>query len=126
MPRPPKKLPKPIPKNPAVAAVEARFTQVIDAFVLAPQVTHGGKGFGSSGLKVSGKLFAMISSQGKFVAKLPRERVDELVADGEGEAFDPGQGRLMKEWIALHAGSSTARWIELAREAHEFVKRENA
>jgi hypothetical protein len=32
--------------------------------------------------------------------KLPRERVDELVEAGAGHRFDPGHGRLMKEWVA--------------------------
>ena len=41
----------------------------------------------------------MISSKGQFVAKLPRERVDELVRLGQGEHFDPGHGRKMKEWV---------------------------
>jgi hypothetical protein len=36
--------------------------------------------------------------KGRFVAKLPRGRVDELVSGGSGEYFDPGHGRLMKEW----------------------------
>jgi hypothetical protein len=53
------------------------------------------------GLKVDGKIFAM-HSKGKFVAKLPKDRVDELVRAGKGEYFDPGHGRLMKEWVSLH------------------------
>ncbi len=39
---------------------------------------------------------------------------------GMGERFDPGHGRLMKEWIAIE--SPTANWMELAEEAYEFVK----
>src|SRR5260370_37787685 len=79
------------------------FKQVIKAFALDRRVTVGnGKGFGSGGLKVDGKLFALMSSRGQFVAKLPKHRVTELVAQGKGEAFNPGHGRLMREWIALH------------------------
>ena len=58
--------------------------------------------------------------KGRFVAKLPRERVDELVRQGKGEYFDPGHGRLMKEWVALTADTSS--WVDLARQAHRFVK----
>jgi TfoX/Sxy family transcriptional regulator of competence genes len=47
--------------------------------------------FGSSGLKVGGKVFAM-SVKNELVVKLPRERVDELVAAGAGSRFDPGHG----------------------------------
>jgi len=43
------------------------------------------------------------------------------VSGGQGERFDPGHGRLMKEWIAVRAGA--ADWVELAREAYDFVKR---
>jgi hypothetical protein len=42
------------------------------------------------------------------------------VAAGAGEYFDPGHGRLMKEWVAI-AGHGVP-WIALAREAHAFVK----
>jgi len=76
----------------------------------------------SCGLKVNGKIFAMLG-QGKVVAKLPKERVDELVAGGEGEPFDPGHGRLMREWVTVELGREN--WVELAEEAYEFVKRAN-
>ena len=62
----------------------------------------------------------MMSSKGKFVVKLPKERVDDLVAAGQGEYFDTGRGRLMKEWVAMP--EENAPWIELAREALLFVK----
>ena len=100
--------------------VDASFAPVVEAFAKDRQVTRGGKGFGSTGLKVNGKLFAFVSSKGKFVAKLPRQRVDALVSAGRGERFDPGHGRLMKEWVAV--GARGADWVDLAREAHRFVK----
>ena len=106
--------------TPAPLRIDPRFVQVVAAFATNPTVTCGGKGFGSSGLKVNGKLFAMISSKGTFVAKLPRDRVAELVRLGKGQPFDPGHGRLMKEWIALETTPSS--WVELAREAHQYVR----
>lgn len=74
--------------------------------------------FGSNGLKSKGKIFAMLA-QSTVVVKLPKERVDALVASGAGEPYDPGHGRRMKEWIALRG--DTRRWLALAREAHTFV-----
>jgi hypothetical protein len=62
----------------------------------------------------------MISSKGQFVVKLPKERVGALVTSGRGERFDPGHGRLMKEWLALDQGSDES-WLALAREAMKFV-----
>jgi hypothetical protein len=82
-------------------------------------VSRGGKGFGSGALKVNGKIFAMMSSKGAFVVKLPKERVDELVSTGKGEYFDPGHGRLMKQWVAVH--SPKTGWTRLAQEARNFV-----
>lgn len=97
-----------------------KFAQVVGAFADDREVMYGGgKGFGSAALKAYGKLFAMISSKGKFVVKLPRERVDELVRLRMGEYFDPGHGRLMKEWIALDGAFSS--WTKLAKEARRFV-----
>ncbi len=102
--------------------VDPEFESIAAAFTKDPQVSHpGGKGFGSGALKVNGKIFAMKSSKGEFVVKLPKERVDELVTSGQGERFDPGHGRLMKEWIAL--ADRKADRVELAREAYDFVKR---
>jgi hypothetical protein len=78
-----------------------------------------GRAFGKNGLKVGGKLFALFT-QGTLVVKLPKARVAELVAKGQGEPFDPGHGRLMKEWLTVRSGKAT--WARLAREAHDFVK----
>jgi hypothetical protein len=38
------------------------------------------------------------------------------VSDGNGEYFDPGHGRLMKEWVTIGAGKVS--WVELAKEAY--------
>jgi hypothetical protein len=62
----------------------------------------------------------MISSKGLFVAKLSRERVDELVRTRQGSYFDPGHGRLMKQWVALNG--PTPSWASLAREAYQFAR----
>lgn len=75
--------------------------------------------FGSTALKVGGKVFAMLV-KGKLVVKVPAERVAALLAAGRGEHFDPGHGRLMKEWVAVGAAGRRA-WIDLAREARAFV-----
>src|SRR5579859_212628 len=114
-----KKPTAPSKKTSATADVEPKFAPVVAAFAKDREVTYGGKGFGSTGLKVKGKLFAMISSKGKFVAKLPKDRVDELVRLGQGEYFDPGHGRLMKEWISFDGGAKS--WPDLAVEARRFV-----
>jgi hypothetical protein len=63
-------------------------------------------------------LFALFT-QGTLVVKLPKPRVAALVAAKIGKPFDPGHGRLMKEWLTVT--DPKARWPDLAREAHAFV-----
>jgi hypothetical protein len=81
------------------------------------------RGFGANALKVNKKIFAMLASDDRFVVKLPRARVDALVAGGFGERFDPRHnGRVMKEWLVVGAARE-AQWLPLAKEAMEFVSR---
>ncbi|MBI3563038.1 MAG: MmcQ/YjbR family DNA-binding protein [Gammaproteobacteria bacterium] len=104
---------------------QRRFQRVIVALSKNQGVSiSGGKGFGSSALKVNGKIFAMLSSRGDFVVKLSRTRVEELVASGKGEYFDPGHSRLMKQWIVVSAEKES--WIVFAKQACGFVKKANA
>ena len=101
---------------------EARFAKLVTSLKSNPKVSLGAsnKGFGSSALCVGEKIFAMISSKGGFVVKLPRNRVDELVASGVGSRFEPARGRVMKEWLVV-ATASDKDWSSLAREAMAFV-----
>lgn len=105
---------------------EERFAAVVEALlsyqgVIPPADGPGSKkGFGSSGLKIDNKIFAMLV-RGRLVVKLPKSRVDALVASGDGERFDPRHdGRLMKEWLSLDS-TSQEEWLPLTREAMEFV-----
>jgi hypothetical protein len=100
-----------------------RFEAIASALASEPNVSVGSagkKGFGSSALQVGGKIFAMVSSSGSFVVKLPKDRVEELERLGCGQRFDPGHGRLMKEWLSLNT-SSGEDWLSLAKEALRFV-----
>jgi len=81
-------------------------------------------GFGSSALKVDGKIFAMLVKDW-LVVKLPEHRVDTLVTLGEGERYDPGGGRFMKEWVTI-GPQAHEQWLDLAREALAFVLRRSA
>lgn len=98
--------------------VDPRFVPVVNAFAHDRKVTRG-KLMASYGLRINGKIFAMFSRE-RFVVKLPKEIVDELVSTRQGERFDPGHGRLMKEWVVVREGK--ADWVDLARQAYRFVK----
>jgi hypothetical protein len=64
-----------------------------EGFANARDVTRETRnGFGSGALKVRDKIFAMMTPAGSFVVKLPKVRVDDLVADGVGARFEPGPG----------------------------------
>jgi hypothetical protein len=76
--------------------------------------------FGAGALKANGKIFAMVSSKGCFVVKLPAKRVAELVAARTGLQFDPGHGRLMREWLEVHK-VHLPTWRALALEALDFA-----
>ncbi|HWA75890.1 MAG TPA: hypothetical protein VG937_26315 [Polyangiaceae bacterium] len=108
-------------KSPDSPSLPAPFARIVSAFRREPDVSYGGKGFGSSALKHNGKIFAMLTSKQKFVVRLAKDRVSELVKAKQGRYFDPGHGRLMKEWLELPDESS--RWRELAKEALAFARK---
>ena len=103
------------------AAADPRFAIVVAALAGMRDVTRESRqGFGSGALKVKGKIFAMMTPRSEFVVKISKARVDELVSDGIGERFEPGPGRVMKEWLALERHPEL--WSKLAKEAYQFVK----
>ncbi len=99
-----------------------RYEDLVDELVAFDGVTppEGGNGFGRGALKYRRKIFAMFA-RGELVVKLPRERVDELVATGHGTRFDANKGTPMKEWFSLDPGSSQS-WPALAAEALDFAR----
>jgi hypothetical protein len=100
-------------------AADEAFERLTRRFISDPTVSQG-TGFGSSpGLRARGRIFAMLSGDA-LVVKLPKDRVDQLVASGDGIRFDPGHGRVMKEWISVPPKKAD-EWEALAREAFAFV-----
>jgi hypothetical protein len=104
--------------NPA----EEKFAALVETMLTQAGVTYGAddpsksKKFGASGLKIRNKIFAMLV-QGNLVVKLPKQRVEKLIAAGDGEPFDVGERR-MREWLTV---SQQADWQALAEEALVFV-----
>ncbi len=76
-------------------AGDAAFSKLVAAFAADPRTAAiareyaarraagGTRRFGSDGLQVDGKLFAMLVG-GALVVKLPRARVDALIAERKG------------------------------------------
>lgn len=102
--------------------VEERFEALVDEFDGLPGVSPPGsvrRGFGRTALRVDRRMFAILV-RGRLVVKLPRTRVDELVAAGEGVRFDANKGTPMREWLAVDP-DSTRLWSSLARESLAYV-----
>lgn len=98
---------------------EDLWKEIADSELARSGVTAG-TGFGrSQGLRVSGKVFAMLV-KGELVVKLPKERVADLTASGVARRFDPGHGRAMKEWASV-TSKAARQWPALAAEARAFV-----
>lgn len=70
--------------------------------------------FGSNGVKINGKVFAM-EWQGALAVKLSAQRVSELASKGEGAPLEMGSRR-MKEWLVAEAPTT---WSALAMEARD-------
>ena len=100
--------------------VNARFAALAEEFAGRPGVDmpEARRGFGSDALKVNGSIFAMVTG-GQLVVKLPRDRVEALIASGTGSPFGAGKGRPMQEWVTVTADDET--WRALASEALDFV-----
>ena len=63
-------------------------------------------------------------SSGNLVVKLPRERVAQLVATGDGFAFAPAK-KVFKEWVAIPRqvddAATDRQWSALLEESIAFV-----
>jgi hypothetical protein len=78
---------------------DAAFARLAERFVNEPEV-ESGTGFGSApGLRVRGKIFAMLP-HGELVVKLPAERCAAMVEAGAGRPFVVGR-RTMREWVVV-------------------------
>lgn len=106
----------------AVPAAEAQvaYAALVDRFAGRPGVTlpaeKRGK-FGSNGLKVGGKIFAMLIQRGLAV-KLSSEDVEAATKAGRGEPLSMGR-RVMKEWLLVN--EPPRKWYAIAEQARAFV-----
>lgn len=106
-----------------VVTAEHRYAQVVSALTSRPGVclnTPRKRGFGPTALCIHDKIFAMLTSNGQFVVKLPAERVDALVVAGRGAHFEPSHGRPMSQWLVAGAALEES-WLLLAEESLSFA-----
>ncbi len=68
----------------------------------------------------TGRFFGSFDHRtGALVVKLPRDRVAEMVAAGEGDPFAPA-GRTFREWVSI-PHPDRQRWRSALAEALEFA-----
>ena len=93
---------------------EEYWSQLKEHFLKMSDVQKQGES-----LKIRKKMFAMLN-KGNYVVKLPKERVTELLNGGKGLPYDPGNGKIMKEWVIIPLEYSD-KWISYASEAKQFA-----
>lgn len=88
--------------------------------LLAEGALEEGTIMGGACVRSRGEFVGMPHHTGNgIVVKLPRARVDELIAAGEGAPFAPA-GKVFKEWVLVESFDEP-RWTELLRESIAFV-----
>ena len=113
-------------KDAANVDATERWEQLVADILAEGTASYGNedgpkRAFGATSLKTDGRIFAMLV-KGRLVVKLPAPRVAELVEAGAGERFDPGHGRVQKEWLSV-AADDESTWRSLASEAETYVAR---
>ena len=113
-------------------AAQERFAALVEKMTTESHATYGNdesKGarrmFGSTSIKTGGKMFAFLHKNERLVVKLPAVRVEDMLASGDGQPYDPGDGRVMREWVVVTA-AELDDWLALAVEAEAYVSRRQA
>ena len=80
--------------------------------------------FSSDGLKVNGKFFTFVASDGRLVVKVPEARAIALKTAGDATPVSPGR-RTMREWIGVPVPDppSVTGWLTMGEEAYSYVER---
>jgi hypothetical protein len=96
------------------------FWELIEELQLADPRVEEGTIMGGRCARVSGEFLGLVDFKGSgMVVKLPRARVDELIAQGVGQPFAPG-GKVFREWLSVPR-RDRRRWRALLREGVAFV-----
>jgi hypothetical protein len=99
---------------------EERFWQLASELQAEDERVVLGRIMSSKCLRVGKEFLALYDPKRRgAVVKLPRARVDELIADGTGHSFAPA-GRVFREWV-LVGDDQRRRWKRLLRDGIAFV-----
>lgn len=99
---------------------ESLFWELIDELQLDDPRVEEGTIMNGRCARVAGEFLGLVDHKGSgLVVKLPRERVDELIAQGVGQPFAPAT-KVFREWVSVPK-RDRRRWRALLREGVEFV-----
>jgi len=100
---------------------QQRLDGFADDYLARPGVDWG-RMFGTVGLRVRGKIFAVAVHSGGLMVKIPEARADARIAAGEVERMVM-RGREMREWVVAPLDAPDALWESLLEEAHAYLDR---
>lgn len=73
-------------------------------------------------VRLAGRFLASYDDKARcLVVKLPRERVTELVTNGDGDSFAPA-GKVFREWVSIPAVDREL-WQTLLTDAVDFARK---
>ena len=104
----------------SVSPAHEAFAALAEPLAAEPGVERGTNFSRRPGLRVGGRIFAMLVSE-TLVVKLPAERCAALVAEGAATPLATG-GRPMREWVSMTGPPDLERWRALSGEALAFVR----
>ena len=102
--------------NPRRDAAQQRLEELADDYLARPDVDWG-RMFGTIGLRVRGKVFAVAVHTGYLMVKIPASRVTARVAAGEAEPMVM-RGRELREWVVAPLDAPIELWRSLLDEAY--------
>lgn len=95
---------------------EETWSKIREEFLKLDDVQKQGEA-----LKIKRKMFVFFNKIDAIVVKLPKNRVSELLESKEGLPYDPGNGKIMKEWIIIPKQFSE-KWFDFSKEGMEFAE----
>ncbi|MCU1690876.1 MAG: hypothetical protein JWN61_1221 [Pseudonocardiales bacterium] len=105
--------------RPDRAAGRAQLDEFADVF-LARDGVDWGPMFGSTGLRVRSKVFALSTYAGELMVKIPEARARELAEAGSVAPVEMA-GRTMREWVSMPISAGVDAWRALVHEAYAYV-----
>ena len=79
-----------------------------------------GRMFGSTGLRVRGKVFAVAARAGGLLIKVPEAHADALIESGVADRMVMG-GVPRREWVLVPDDADDATWSEQLDAAYTYV-----